>query len=268
MADRSEAPAASRISDSVGLGDSGQARSWRCRVVLNLGPRAESSGPDHRGCIGLLLEQSADPFDKAFARRFDIGADWQRLDVAAKIKQELRRTGAQLALRLGYFPQTVEIGGATLRKFDSSISPANLPQTPLTYRGRETDAPWRAEAEKRIERLRKSVLTVRVTDSAGKPISGATVQIRMLRHAFAFGSVYNDSRFPATMAASPDDLAYQQHYTELFNTGVDEAGMKWPSWQDPTARQSTLRASAMDARSRHRRSRALSALARLATSSA
>ena len=145
--------------------------------------------------------------------------------------------GRQIALRLGYFPQTVEIGGISLRRFDASVSPADLPQTPLTYPGREIDAAWRAQAEQRIERLRKSLLTVRVTDSNGKPVSGATIQIRMLRHAFAFGCVYNDSRFPGQ---SPDDLAYQKHYTELFNTGVDEAGMKWPSWQDPASRQAAL----------------------------
>ena len=219
----------SSISDKLNPGDV---------VLLSLWARAsQSSGPDHRGCIGLTLEQSAEPYDKVFARRFNLGSDWQRLDVAAKIKQDFGRTGAQIALRLGYFPQTVEIGGITLRRFDASVSTADLPQTPLTYPGRAIDAAWRAQAEQRIERLRKSLLTVRVTDSNGKPVSGATIQVHMLRHAFAFGCVYNDSRFSGQ---SPDDLAYQKHYTELFNTGVDEAGMKWPSWQDPASRQAAL----------------------------
>src|SRR5271170_2873902 len=90
-----------------------------------------SSAPDHQGCIGLVLEQSTDPFDKVLSRRFDLGPDWQRLDVAARIKREFDHTDPKIALPVGYFPQTVEIGGITLRRFDSSVSLADLPQTPL-----------------------------------------------------------------------------------------------------------------------------------------
>ncbi len=205
-------------------------------VLLSLWARA----PDHPGRIGLLLEQTADPFEKVFARRFDLGSDWQRLDVAAKIKPDFGRTDFQIALRLGYFPQTVEIGGITVRRFDPSTSLAELPQTPLTYAGRQPDAPWRIEAEQRIDHLRKSLLTVRVTDANGNPVSNASIQIHELRSAFPFGCVYNDARFPAS--PNTDDLAYQNHFTQLFNTAVDEAGMKWPNWQDPIKRQATLHA--------------------------
>jgi GH35 family endo-1,4-beta-xylanase len=212
-------------------------------VLLSVWARApSSSGPDQRGCIGLILEQSADPFDKALARQFDLGSDWQRLDVAAKIRPAFGRVGAHVALRLGYFPQTVEIGGVELRRFDSSLPLAALPQTPLTYRGRESDAAWRSAADQRIESLRKSLLTLRITDGSGRPVSGADIQVRMVRHAFAFGSAYNDNRFHAGTIESSDDLAYQRHFTQLFNTGVDEAGMKWPGWEDPTSRRTTLRA--------------------------
>jgi endo-1,4-beta-xylanase len=211
-------------------------------VLLSVWARTSASAtPDHQGCIGLVLEQSSDPFDKLFARRFDLGPDWQRLDVAARIKREFGQTDCQIALRLGYFPQTVEIGGITLRRFDSSISLTDLPQTLLTYPGRQPDAPWRIEAEQRIDRLRKSLLTIHVTDANGNPVSNASIQIHELRSTFPFGCVYNDSRFLAT-ADSTDNLAYQNHFAQLFNTGVDEAGMKWPNWEDPAKRQATLHA--------------------------
>jgi GH35 family endo-1,4-beta-xylanase len=212
-------------------------------VLLSAWVRApDSSGPDQQGCVGLILEQSADPYDKALARRFDVGSAWQRLDVAATIKAGFGRVGAHVALRLGYFQQTVEIGGVELRRFDSPLPLAALPQTPLTYRGRQSDAAWRSQADQRIESLRKAPLAVRVTDSSGQTVSGAQIHVHMLRHAFAFGCAYNDSRFPADAVESTDDLAYQQHFTQLFNTGVDEAGMKWPNWVDPAVRRSTLRA--------------------------
>jgi GH35 family endo-1,4-beta-xylanase len=201
---------------------------------------ADSSSPDHQGCIGLVLEQSADPYDKVLARRFNFGSDWQRLDVAAKVKQDFGRIGAQVALRLGYFPQTVEIGGVELRKFDPSVSLADLPQTPVTYPGRQPDAAWRREAEDRIESLRKGLLTVRVVDSAGRPVEGAAIQVRMRRHAFAFGSAYNDSRIVGAQAQSADSQVYREHFLELFNTGVDENAMKWPSWENPASHQTAL----------------------------
>ncbi len=210
-------------------------------VLLSVWARAlGSSAADHQGCIGLVLEQSADPYDKALARRFNLGSVWQRLDVAAKIGQGFGRVAAHVAVRLGYFPQTVEIGRVELRRFDSSVSLASLPQTPLTYPGRQSDAAWRLQADRRIESLREAPLSVRVTDAAGRPVSGAAVRVRMLRHAFAFGCAYGDDRFPAGAAISADDLAYQQHFIELFNTGVDERAMKWPDWQDRTTRRAAM----------------------------
>lgn len=212
-------------------------------VLLSVWARAaDSSGPDQHGCIGLILEQTADPYDKALARRFDLGSTWQRLDVAAKIQPGFGNISAHVALRLGYFPQTVEIAAVELRRFDSSVPLADLPQTPLTYRGRESDAAWRHQAEQRIDTLRKSQLTIHVTDASGAAMSGADIQVEMVRHAFAFGCAFNDGRFPAESTASADDLAYQQHYTELFNTAVDEAGMKWPNWENQSTRPATLRA--------------------------
>jgi endo-1,4-beta-xylanase len=200
-----------------------------------------SSDAGHTGRIGLLLEQSAEPFDKTFSRQFEVGADWQQFDVAARVDRDYAPGSAQVCLRLGYFPQTLEIGGMELRQFDASVAPSDLPQTPMTYRGRSTDAEWRQEADRRIDSLRKARLNVRVTDAMGKPISGAKIRIHMLRQAFAFGCVYNDTRF-GPEANSSDDETYRKHFEEFFNTGVDEVGMKWPSWENPAMRPGTLRA--------------------------
>lgn len=212
-------------------------------ILLSVWARAAASaGPDGEGRIGLVVEQGGEPYDKALTRRFNLGPSWQRLDVAARITEDFGRTRAHVALRVGYFQQTIEIGGVELRRFDSSVALSDLPQTPLTYRGREAGAVWRRQAEERIESLRKSALTVRVTDAAGRPVSGADIQVRMLRHAFAFGCAYNDARFPPGIVESSDDRIYQQHFAQLFNTAVDESGMKWPSWQNPATREAAIRA--------------------------
>ena len=212
-------------------------------IWLSVWARAlDSSQPDHQGRIGLVLEQRVDPYDKIISRSFDIGPDWQCLDIAAKLTRDFTPGSSQICLRAGFFPQTLQIGTVELRRFDPSIAPSDLPQTSLTYRGRDPNAAWRRQADARIESIRKSLLTVRVTDAAGHPVSGAAVQIRMLRHAFAFGSAYSDTRFPAAGAETTDDLAYQHHFAELFNTGVDEWAMKWPDWENRSTRQAALRA--------------------------
>src|SRR6266446_3502414 len=60
--------------------------------------------------------------------------------------------------------------------------PATRPSTlPLqfNYKGREADAPWRKEAQARIDKFRKGDLSIVVNDATGKPVSGADVSIKM-----------------------------------------------------------------------------------------
>jgi len=199
-----------------------------------------SSSPDLQGRIGLVLEQIADPYDKVLMRRFDVGPDWQEFNLAGKLKHDFPSDNLQVCIRLGFFPQTVEVGGIELRSFDSSIALSDLPQTPMTYLGRAPDAAWRAQANERIDSIRKSKLTIRVTSGKGEPIRGAAVQVRMIRQAFPFGCAYTPDRFPEDGRETADDLAYQQHFTELFNIGVDEFAMKWPDWENPAKQQAAL----------------------------
>lgn len=56
------------------------------------------------------------------------------------------------------------------------------------YTGYDPNAPWRTPAEDRIEPIRKGDLRVEVRDLAGNAVPDAAVHVRMLRHAFIFGS--------------------------------------------------------------------------------
>ena len=49
--------------------------------------------------------------------------------------------------------------------------------------------PWLREAMRRIEKHRKKPLTLQLADQAGNPVRGADVHVRLVRHAFPFGSV-------------------------------------------------------------------------------
>lgn len=201
----------------------------------------ESRDETAEGRLGLVLEQSKDPYDKALSRTFSVKHEWQRFDVPAKVHIDFTNKPPKVLVRVGYALQTLEIGGVTLRKFDPSVRLADLPQVASTYVGREPDAKWRAAAAERIERHRKAPLAVRVVDGAGAPLAGAGVSVRMRRNAFAFGSVYTPRRFGSD-AASADDQTYRRTFLELFEIGVDEWAMKWPAWEDPKSRAMALQA--------------------------
>ena len=89
---------------------------------------------------------------------------------------------------MGYDRQTIDLGGVEVFNYESKLKLDDLPATKVTYVGRAADAPWRAEALQRIERIRKGNLDIDVTDAQGAPIPGATIHAVLRRHAFGFGT--------------------------------------------------------------------------------
>ena len=120
-------------------------------------------------------------------------------------------------------------------RFDdaASIRLEDLPQTRITYVGRDSDAAWRKAADERIEQIRKSMLTVHVVDGSGRPVTGATVTVEMRQHAFPFGCAYDPNEIAGPAAQTPEGRSYAEHFAGLFNVGVDEYAMGWRAWQRP-----------------------------------
>ena len=195
-----------------------------------------------QGVLGFVLEQTREPFDKLIQRRASVASGWQQLMVPARIHADIPAGSLHLSLRVGGAAQTLELGGVQLVRFDdpASIKLDDLPQTRITYGGREADAPWRKAAEDRIEQLRKAPLTVHVVDSNGKAVAGATVTIDQQQHAFPFGCVYSPNLIVGPESQTPFAKEYQKRYVDLFNVGVDEYAMKWPGWIDPATREKAL----------------------------
>lgn len=194
----------------------------------------------NEGRVGVVLEQAGEPFNKVFSRSFGLNDQWQRFDVAAKVNVDFSKTPAQLTIRAGYYQQQIEVGGVVLRKFPADTDWKQLPNTRASYAGREPNAPWRTAAAERIEQLRKAPLTVKVVNAAGQPVAGAEVAIRQTRASYVFGCVYHVRMILGD--PTPYVQRYQQLFTELFNTGVDEYAMKWPGWDDPKTREKALAA--------------------------
>jgi endo-1,4-beta-xylanase len=89
-------------------------------------------------------------------------------------------------------------------------------------------ADWRADAEARIERIRKADLKVTVVDGSGTTLPNVPVRVRMKRHAFGFGTAVAAH---ALLGEGPDNDRYRATVVELFNKAVLENDLKWPQWE-------------------------------------
>lgn len=200
----------------------------------------DSADESGEGRFSFVLEQAKAPNDKVFNASFGATRQWKRFDVPAQVHLDFSQSGSQFTVRVGAYPQTLEIGGVEVRKMPAGTDWRTLPRTTVDYAGRKPDAPWRKGAAERIEKLRKADLAISVVDAAGKPVSDATVAVRMKRHAFPFGSCYA----PGLILGRKDDSAnaeqYRKVFLENFNIGVDEYAMKWPGWVNPDTRKTAL----------------------------
>jgi endo-1,4-beta-xylanase len=179
------------------------------------------------GRTDLILE-NATTYEKSVYYSAVVGPAWRKFTVPFVAVEDEPAGAAQLNFHLGFNPQTIEIGGVQLVDYGKTRRLTDFPVTPLTYAGREPDAPWRRAAAARIEKYRKGDLTVAVTDAHGKPVQNATVTVRMKRHAFAFGSEISALYF---VKDTPDARRYRETILSSFNKVVFGTALKWPDWE-------------------------------------
>jgi endo-1,4-beta-xylanase len=189
----------------------------------------------------IVFEQASAPYTKSLEFTAGAPADqrWQRLAIPFRAADRYAAGQAQVTFRLGYAPQTIEIGGVAIVNYQQSVQPSDLPVSVPSYPGREPDAAWRADAAARIEALRKADLQVAVYDASGAPVPGAMVAVRQQRHAFGFGSAVVAAQI---VAQDADGQRYRDLILDLFSKVVLENDLKWPNWEDPQQRPRTLQA--------------------------
>ncbi len=167
---------------------------------------------------------------------FYAGTAWRQVIIAFEATAD-SNAGTILALNLGSYAQTVEFGGVRVLSYGRSRTVQSLPSSPVPYSGMEADAPWRKDAEERIEQIRKGDLTVRVTDATGRPAANAKVHVKMRRHAFGFGTAVR-----ARQLADFEDRQMDRYrfvVENYFNRVVFENDLKWAPWE--TAKANTDR---------------------------
>lgn len=178
----------------------------------------------------LVIERAGEPYDKSLSHPVRTTGDWTLHYVPFKAHADFLPGQWNLIFRGGYQVQTLQVAEVQLRNFADRVRMDELPRIAATYEGMEPDAPWRAEAAERIERMRKGDLSVRVLDADGRPVKDAAVRVEMTRHAFLFGSAVKFH-----WIADPDRDIYRRHIEELFNHVVNENDLKWPCWEADTA---------------------------------
>lgn len=177
----------------------------------------------------LVFEELDGEWRKSVEFDLSVGREWQTFYVPFVARGTFPAGKTHIALRLGYAPQWLEVGSARVLNYGKKLTVSDLPLSTFDYPGREPDARWRKEAEQRIERIRKGDLQLNVVDAAGKPVTGATVQLRQTRQAFNWGTDVNTS----TLINDQSEAAqrYRKELVRLFNYGTPGNALKWPVYE-------------------------------------
>ena len=193
-------------------------------LVVQFWARSASSAPAQTEFVFELNN----PYVPAVQVGVSLTPQWKLYSAPFRAEQDyaVGRVGARF--RLGYAGQSFELGGVIVKNYGKKLELSALPITGFSYPGREAKAVWRTAANARIEQLRKTDVSVKVLDSSGQPLAGATVKLEMQRHAFPFGSEVNVERL---FENSADGKKYQDIIPTLFNEVVLGNALKWPDWE-------------------------------------
>ncbi len=158
-----------------------------------------------------------------------VGKEWTETSVPVTMEQDAGPADYRILLDFDYYAQRFEISPITVLNYGPSVAMESLPRTLVRYDGGDPDAPWRQAALDRIEKIRKGTLALRVVDADGRPVPDATVEVRMKRNAFNWGTEIQ-SRYIL------DDDANSKKYREVlekyFNQAVYGNEMKWGRWRE------------------------------------
>ena len=191
----------------------------------------------------VIFERNGGNYEKSITSNFpnDTG-EWKFYQLAFRSSADFAPGQAGLIFQFGYGPQKFEIGGFSLVNFGQNVNPSQLPSS-FYYPGRgDAGAPWRVEANNRINQHRKGELTVVVRDRDGKSLPAATVFVQQTNHAFKFGSAVTAQLLAGNGQTAADRETYRSRVSSHFTTTVLENDLKWPFWESWASwnRQATM----------------------------
>ncbi|MEM1061295.1 MAG: endo-1,4-beta-xylanase [Planctomycetota bacterium] len=157
--------------------------------------------------------------------KLSVGPEWTEYSVPFVAPIDGPAEAARLMLNLNGVEQTILVGPLSITNYGPDYPLSELTRGLASYDGQAADAPWRAEAAERIARYRTGPLAVRVVDGEGRPVAGAEVDVRMRRHAFAFGSsvtiellTLGDEDFPVWSTRGSHTVEDGRRYREIVTS--------------------------------------------------
>ncbi len=193
--------------------------------------RAPEATGGRSGIASIFLERMVGGWASLAETGATFGNDWRQLYVAGTAKEDFPANSVGFAMHLGAQEQVVDAGGFTLIDLGPDISLASLPSNRLHWAGMEADAPWRAEAAARIDRLRKGELELRVVDAGGVPLA-AEVHLTQVRRQCTIGSFTGYG----IIGDAPDAVRQRTLLEQLFDRVTIPIywadGWGWPDKRD------------------------------------
>ncbi len=208
---------------------------WARFYARTISAKTESG----EGRVCAIFEKNSPPNDKALSLDTDFGREWKEYFLPFKARETYEAGKATTGFHLGALEQTVEIADFEVYTFGKGFDMNRLPRTRVSYAGQALDAPWRADANARIEKLRKGDLAITVTDADGKALPGAKVTVAMQRHAFGWGSAVT---VRGILQQDADGDTYRKVIEKLYTRVVFENDLKWQSWDNPANHAKILQA--------------------------
>ncbi len=103
--------------------------------------RAESPLEDTgAGQTQFVFEESKEPYSKSVMYDVESGSDWRKVSVPFVAKRAFAAGDAQMIFRLGYDPETIDLGGFTVENFGKKLTLAALPTSNRWSPPRKPDA--------------------------------------------------------------------------------------------------------------------------------
>ena len=201
-------------------------------LLAHLFLRAISTTDETGSVFCQVFVQGPSPnYTKSISQEVRAGSEWVEYFIPFKALEAY--ASGQFSVNVGFGsgsrPQTLEIAGVEVLWYGKTRTLAEMPRTSFQYEGREATAAWRAAANLRIEQYRKSNYELKVVNAAGLPVSGASVHVKLKRHAFPFGVAF-ESKYVYDQT-KPAHKTYADKITELFNSGTTGNDLKWAPWR-------------------------------------
>ncbi len=188
----------------------------------------ESATADGKGKVTVAVQNRANYAATPLWRSLSIGKNWETQFFAFQPEHETPEGQGVAKINVGEAKQVIEVADIQVYRFPAGFDIFSAPRMKATYDGRELDAPWRAEADARIAKLRRGQLNVSVVDAQGAAVEGAKVSVRMKRHLFGFGSAVDVNLLSGlgTKHTLADQAKYRSIVDEFCSRIVCENGMR------------------------------------------